>query len=197
MPDAVPAAAPATVAAGELGGLVAAVARGDQAAYARLYRAVAAPVYGTALRTLRSAAHAEEVAQEVLLEVWRTAAAYRPARGTVTAWVLTIAHRRAVDRVRAARAAADRELRVALREQPIREPGAEPVPEQVERAHDALRVRSALARLSVVQRESLVLAYYGGYSQREIARALGVPLGTVKTRMRDGLLRLRAAFDGG
>ncbi|MEU1285810.1 sigma-70 family RNA polymerase sigma factor [Kitasatospora sp. NPDC005856] len=191
-----PSAPPLPAPAPELGGLVAAVARGDQAAYARLYRAVAAPVYGTALRTLRSPSQAEEVAQEVLLEVWRTAAAYRPVRGTVMAWVLTIAHRRAVDRARAARAAADRELRVALREQPVREPDAEPVAEQVERAFDAGRVRSALARLSGVQRESLVLAYYGGYSQREIARALGVPLGTVKTRMRDGLLRLRAAFDG-
>ncbi|MFD4658609.1 sigma-70 family RNA polymerase sigma factor [Kitasatospora sp. NPDC058444] len=191
-----PSAAPRPAPAAELGGLVAAVARGDRTAYARLYRAVAAPVYGTALRTLRSPSQAEEVAQEVLLEVWRTAAAYRPGRGTVMAWVLTIARRRAVDRARAARAAADRELRVALREQPVREPGAEPVAEQVERAFDAGRVRSALARLSGVQRESLVLAYYGGYSQREIARALGVPLGTVKTRMRDGLLRLRAAFDG-
>lgn len=188
-----PTAAPAAT---ELDGLVAAVARGDQAAYARLYRAVAAPVYGTALRTLRSPSHAEEVTQEVLLEVWRTACAYRPARGTVLAWVLTIARHRAVDRVRAAQAAADRELRAALREQPVREPGAEPVAEQVERVLDARRVRSALARLSGVQRESLVLAYYGGYSQSEIARALGVPLGTVKTRMRDGLLRLRTAFDG-
>lgn len=191
-PSAVPFPAPAA----ELGGLIAAVARGDRAAYARLYRAVAAPVYGTALRTLHSPSQAEEVAQEVLLEVWRTAGAYRPVRGTVMAWVLTIARRRAVDRARAARAAADRELRVALRERPVREPDAEPVAEQVERAFDAGRVRSALARLSGVQRESLVLAYYGGYSQREIARALGVPLGTVKTRMRDGLLRLRAAFDG-
>nr|WP_224282739.1 sigma-70 family RNA polymerase sigma factor [Streptomyces sp. LS1784] len=182
--------------AAELGALVAAVARGDRTAYTRLYRAVATPVYGIALRTLRSPAHAEEVAQEVLLEVWRTAAAYRPARGTVMAWVLTIAHRRAVDRARAARAAADRELRAALREQPVLEPATEPVAEQVERTFDALRVRSALARLSGVQRESLVLAYYGGYAQREIARILGVPLGTVKTRTRDGLLRLRAAFDG-
>ncbi|MFF2744091.1 ECF RNA polymerase sigma factor SigK [Kitasatospora sp. NPDC058048] len=193
---AVPASPVVAAPAAELERLVAAVARGDQAAYARLYRAVAAPVYGTALRTLRSPSQAEEVAQEVLLEVWRAAAGYRPARGTVLAWVLTIAHRRAVDRVRAAQAAADRELRAALREQPVREPGAEPVAEQVERVLDARRVRSALARLSGVQRESLVLAYYGGYSQSEIARALGVPLGTVKTRMRDGLLRLRTAFDG-
>ncbi|MFG2820818.1 ECF RNA polymerase sigma factor SigK [Kitasatospora sp. NPDC048365] len=171
--------------------LMAAVARGDRDAFAALYGTLAPPVYGIALRTLRSPAHAEEVAQEVLLEVWRTAAAYRPERGTVLAWALTIAHRRAVDRVRATQAADAREVRVALRERPA----AESVADQAERLLDGERVRHALAALTRAQRESLVLAYYGGYSQREIAQYLGLPLGTVKTRMRDGLLRLRAALD--
>lgn len=178
------------VAPEELRRLVTAVAGGSEEAFARLYDAVAGPVYGTALRTLRDPAHAEEVAQEVLLEVWRGAGGYRADRGTVMAWVSTIAHRRAVDRVRSVQAAADRETRVASLGPTVRES----VAEQVERGLDVERVRAALAGLSGAQRESLVLAYYGGYSQREIAQILRVPLGTVKTRMRDGLIRLRASF---
>ncbi|MFF3111226.1 sigma-70 family RNA polymerase sigma factor [Kitasatospora sp. NPDC057904] len=181
------------VAPEELRRLVVAVAGGSEEAFARLYDAVAGPVYGTALRTLRNPAHAEEVAQEVLLEVWRGAAGYRPERGTVMAWVLTIARRRAVDRVRSVQAASDREARVASLEPPV----GESVVDLVEHGLDVERVRAALAGLSRVQRESLVLAYYGGYSQREIAQMLRVPLGTVKTRMRDGLIRLRASFATG
>ncbi|MER5639999.1 sigma-70 family RNA polymerase sigma factor [Kitasatospora sp. NPDC002227] len=165
-------------------------ARGDQAAFEGLYRAVAGPVYGVALRVLRSPAHAEEVAQEVLLEVWRSAAAYRPERGTVRAWVLTIAHHRAVDRVRAARASADRDHRAGF----LGLTGGDPPDEQAIGSLDRRRVCRALALLSAAQREALVLAYYGGYTQREIALRVGVPLGTVKTRMRDGLARLRAAL---
>ncbi|MFJ4094222.1 sigma-70 family RNA polymerase sigma factor [Kitasatospora sp. NPDC089913] len=189
-----PGPGPGGAATGELRRLLALSARGDEAAFELLFRAVAGPVYGTALRTLRCPAHAEEVAQEVLLEVWRTAAAYRPERGTVLAWVLTIAHHRAVDRVRSARAAADRERRLALPEPAA---GCEPPEEQAVRALDRVRVRAALAGLSAAQREAVVLAYYGGYSQREIAHRLEVPLGTVKTRVRDGLRHLRDAFGPG
>ncbi|MFJ9948284.1 ECF RNA polymerase sigma factor SigK [Kitasatospora sp. NPDC091207] len=178
------------VSAGELADLVTSVARGDQDSFARLYDALAGPVHGIALRTLRSPSHAEEVAQEVLIEVWRTAASYRPERGSVLAWVLTIAHRRAVDRVRSVRAAAERDQRVTNWE-----PAGHPsVVDEVERMLEGARVRTALAGLSGAQRESVVLAYYGGYSQRQIARIVGVPLGTVKTRIRDGLIRLRAAY---
>ncbi|MFJ3788422.1 sigma-70 family RNA polymerase sigma factor [Kitasatospora sp. NPDC090091] len=170
-------------------------ARGDEAAFEALYRAVAGPVYAVALRTLRSPAHAEEVAQEVLLEVWRTAAGYRPERGPVMTWVLTIAHHRAVDRVRSAHASAEREHRVRFHEPSP----SDPPEEQAVRALDRQRVRSALTCLSSAQREAVVLAYYGGYTQREIAQRVGVPLGTVKTRIRDGLVRLRGAItpDGG
>ncbi|MEE1782444.1 sigma-70 family RNA polymerase sigma factor [Streptomyces sp. SP17BM10] len=177
----------------ELRRLVAAVAGGSEEAFARLYDAVAGPVHGTAIRTLRNPALAEEVAQEVLLEVWRGAGGYRAERGTVMAWVITIAHRRAVDRVRSVQAASDRERRLASLEPTV----CESVAEQVERGLDVERVRAALAGLSGAQRESLVLAYYGGYSQREIAQILRVPLGTVKTRVRDGLVRLRASFAAG
>ncbi|MGA5823338.1 ECF RNA polymerase sigma factor SigK [Kitasatospora sp. NPDC094028] len=174
----------------ELPGLLRRAARGDQAAFEALYRAVAGPVYGVALRTLRSPAQAEEVAQEVLLEVWRTAAAYRAERGSVMAWVLTIAHHRAVDRVRAVRASTERDERAGFRELVA----SDPPEEQAVRSLDRQRVRSALAQLSAAQREAVVLAYYGGYTQREIAHRVGVPLGTVKTRIRDGLIRLRGAI---
>jgi RNA polymerase sigma-70 factor (ECF subfamily) len=179
--------------ADELRRLIALVAQGDRDAFSLLYEAVTPGVYGIALRTLRDPAHAEEVAQEVLLEVWRTASAYRPQRGEVTTWVLTIAHRRAVDRVRSAQAASLREIRVARQERYVSESAAD----ETERRLDIQQVRSALAELSPVQRESLVLAYYGGHSQRQIADTLGVPLGTVKTRMRDGLQRLRVLFEAG
>ncbi|MFE6055565.1 sigma-70 family RNA polymerase sigma factor [Kitasatospora sp. NPDC056446] len=177
-------------AAGDLRRLLALSARGDEAAFERLYRAVSGPVYGVALRTVCSPVHAEEVAQEVLLEVWRTAAAYRPERGSVMTWVLTIAHHRAVDRVRSARAATERDRRTALGE-PVE---GDPPDEQAVRSLDRRRVRAALAGLSRAQREAVVLAYYGGYSQREIGHLLDVPLGTVKTRIRDGLARLRTAL---
>ncbi|WP_395298781.1 sigma-70 family RNA polymerase sigma factor [Kitasatospora hibisci] len=173
-------------------GLLALSARGDQAAYELLHHAVAGPICGVALQTLRNPAHAEEVAQEVLLEMWRCAAAYRPERGSVMTWVLTIAHHRAVDRVRAATAATARDHRMAFRESA----DGDPLDDQVVRSLERVRVRSALAALSRVQREAVVLAYYGGYSQREIARLTDVPLGTVKTRIRDGLTRLRAVFAG-
>ncbi|MFJ4189225.1 sigma-70 family RNA polymerase sigma factor [Kitasatospora sp. NPDC089509] len=166
------------------------VARGDETAFEAVYRGVAGPVYGVALRMLRSPAHAEEVTQEVLLEVWRTAAAYRPDRGSVLTWVLTIAHHRTVDRVRSARASAERDRQAGSRE---RSQG-DPPEEQAVRSLEGQLVRSALAHLSAAQREAVVLAYYGGYTQREIAHRVGVPLGTVKTRIRDGLIRLRTAI---
>ncbi|MEU6232099.1 sigma-70 family RNA polymerase sigma factor [Kitasatospora sp. NPDC047058] len=177
-------------AGGDLPRLLQRAARGDEDAFEALYRVVAGPVYGVALRTLHSPVHAEEVAQEVLLELWRTAAAYRPERGSVMTWALTIAHRRAVDRVRSARASAERDRRVGAQETAP----SEPPEDQAVRSLDRQRVRSALGQLSAVQREAVVLAYYGGYTQREIAYRIGAPLGTVKTRIRDGLIRLRAAI---
>ncbi|RAJ45414.1 RNA polymerase sigma-70 factor (ECF subfamily) [Kitasatospora sp. SolWspMP-SS2h] len=170
-------------------------AHGDRAAYADLYEEIAPTVHGIALRVLRDAWQAEEVAQEALLEVWRSAPSYRPERGSAAAWVGTIAHRRAVDRVRSVRARTEREERVVRADRTATAPTAEPVADEVERSMEAARVRRALAALGRAQCEALVLAYYGGYSQSRIAALLDVPLGTVKSRMRDGLLRLRAAFD--
>ncbi|MCU7820774.1 ECF RNA polymerase sigma factor SigK [Kitasatospora sp. DSM 101779] len=172
----------------DLTGLLPRIARGDERAFGTLYEEVAGPVLGLARHVLRDRAQAEEVAQEVLLEVWRTAARYRPERGEVLTWVLTITHRRAVDRVRSAQAAADRDRRVAAASHT---PPFDEVAEAVERRIDRDRVRRCLGALTELQRQALALAYYGGYSQSQIAAILGAPLGTVKTRMRDGLIRMR------
>ncbi|GGV14238.1 RNA polymerase sigma factor SigK [Kitasatospora herbaricolor] len=164
------------------------IAFGDQEAFGRLYDVVAGPVLGLVRRVLRDPAQSEEVTQEVMLEVWRTAARYQPERGEVMAWVMTLAHRRAVDRVRSAQAAADRDRRAAAQ---AHVPAYDEVAEQVENRLEREQVRRCLKMLTDLQRESVTLAYYRGCSYRETAEMLGVPLGTIKTRMRDGLIRLR------
>jgi RNA polymerase sigma-70 factor, ECF subfamily len=165
------------------------VARGDQQAFEELYGLVAAPVYGLVRRVLRDSAQSEEVAQEVLLEIWRSAGRYDPGRGSAVAWILTVAHRRAVDRVRAARTANEYELRVGSAGGGG--PAFDHVAEEVESTMERERVRHCLGSLTELQRQSVTLAYYDGYTYREVASQLSVPLGTVKTRMRDGLMRLR------
>lgn len=168
--------------------LVARTARGDETAYEQLYDLVSATVYGVCRRVLRDPAESEEVAQEVLLEMWRTAARYDPSRAGVRSWAVTIAHSRAVDRVRSSERRRAREEATALPEPPA----VDEVSEAAVSAFEVRRVRKAMAELSDVQRESVRLAFYGGHTHREVASLLGVPLGTVKTRIRDGLGRLRA-----
>src|SRR5712691_9917141 len=170
----------------DLDRLLSLVARGDEEAFASVYDQLAGPVYGLIRRVLRNPAQSEEVAQEVLLEVWRSASRFDPAKGSATTWVMTIAHRRAVDRVRSAAAAADREQRSA---QPL--PAVDDVAETVEASLEKERVRRCLHGLTELQRESITLAYYGGYSYREVAALLSSTLGTIKTRIRDGLIRMR------
>jgi RNA polymerase sigma-70 factor, ECF subfamily len=172
--------------ADELGALLARVARGDDDAYAAVYDRTAGQVLGVVLAVVRDPAQSEEVMQEVLLDVWRSASRFDAALGSASAWVMTLAHRRAVDRVRSEQKAAERERRVASLSTAYDE-----VAEVVEARLDRERVRRCLGSLTELQRESVTLAYYGGYTYREVAELLGVAIGTVKTRMRDGLIRLR------
>lgn len=173
---------------GALERLLVRVSRGDQQAFETVYSAVSGPVLGLIRRLLRDPAQSEEVAQEVLIEVWRCAARFDPEKGSAMAWVMTMAHRRAVDRVRSAQASTDREHRAAVRDH---SPAFDEVSEQVERRLEREQVRRCLSSLTELQRESVMLAYYRGCTYQETADLLGAALGTVKTRLRDGLIRLR------
>ena len=171
--------------------LVALVARGDEDALAELYDRVGRIAYGLALRVLRDERHAEDAVQEAFLQVWRSAATFRAERAKASTWILTLVHRRAVDLVR-------REER--RQADPLTDDSAAGVaPEETDEAawlrFERERVQSALKQLPDVQREALELAYYGGFSQSELADRLGVPLGTIKSRMFAGLARLRELLD--
>ncbi|CAJ62275.1 MULTISPECIES: sigma-70 family RNA polymerase sigma factor [Frankia] len=163
------------------------VARGDRDGFAALYDRLAPLVFGLARRVLRDPAQAEEVAQEVFVAVWRDACRFDPDRGSVTGWVSTMTHRRAVDRVRSVEAEKAREHRAAGM---YAARAHDQVAEQVELHLEHERVRGCLDSLTPRQRESITLAYYSGFTYREVAELLTVPVGTVKTRMRDGLSRL-------
>jgi RNA polymerase sigma-70 factor (ECF subfamily) len=182
---------PADDGAPELATLLSASARGNEQAFAALYDRTSSRVYGMVLRVVRDPAQAAEVTQDVYLQIWREAARFDAERGSVISWLLMIAHRRAVDRVRSARAATVREDRYAVAQ-------VDPPYDQVsERAHanlEAQRVRNALQDLTETQREAISLAYFAGYTHREVASLLDLPLGTAKTRIRDGLIRLRDAL---
>jgi RNA polymerase sigma factor (sigma-70 family) len=172
--------------------LVALVARGDESALAELYDRVGRVAYGLAFRVLRDERLAEDAVQEAFLALWRSAAAFRAERAKASTWILTLVHRRAVDLVR-------REER--RRVEPIgdevaaRAGEAEATEEAAWLRFERERVQKALRLLPDVQREAIELAYYGGFSQSELAERLGVPLGTIKSRMFAGLARLRELLD--
>lgn len=168
--------------------MLASVASGDRAAFGLLYDLIISPVFGLIRRIVRDSAISEEVTQDVMIEVWKTAPRYDQTQGSGLSWILMIARRRAIDRVRSEQASRNRTARIASG--------------QLEREHDevaeaAIRdserstVASALGNLSQLQREAIELAYYDGLTQNQIADQLGVPLGTIKTRIRDGMLRLQ------
>ncbi len=169
-------------------------AGGDQAAFAALYDVMAGRAFGLAVRVIRDRSQAEEVLQEVFLELWRTAARFDPERGSATAWVLTLVHRRSVDRVRSAEATNRRDTTYHQHNAAVEHDTT------AEAAHASLerhRVRKALNALTGVQREAVELAYFGGLTHTEVAGRLDLPVGTAKTRIRDGLIRLRDAMGVG
>jgi RNA polymerase sigma-70 factor (ECF subfamily) len=171
----------------DLDWLVRHVARGDEGAFEAVYDQLSRPLYGLIRKVLRDPAQSEEVTQEVLLEIWRTASRFDPAKGSAMTWAMTIAHRRAVDRVRSANAQTLREQKAGS----MQAGPAEEVVEVVEARLDAERVRRCLDSLTELQRESIGLAYYGGYTYQQVAGVLDAALGTIKTRIRDGLIRMR------
>lgn len=173
--------------------LLVATAHGDERAFAVLVGRIRPQALRVARGVVRDPSIAEEVAQEVLTEVWAKSDRFDPDRGTVTGWVATLTRRRAVDRVRSEQAGRDRDDRVARRSQ-VRE--VDVVADEVELRLEHWQVRRALAGLSERQREAIELAYFGGHTYRDVARVLGIPEGTAKSRLRDGLQRLREALDG-
>ncbi|OPF70696.1 RNA polymerase subunit sigma [Streptomyces antioxidans] len=177
---------------GALEALLERVARGDEEAFGTVYSMVAGAVLGLVRKVVRDPAQSEEVAQEALIDVWRYAARFDPGLGSAMTWISTLAHRRAVDRVRSAQAATDRERKVAAQDY---SPLFDEVSERVERRLEREQVRRCLDQLTELQRESVTLAYYRGYTYRETAEVLDTALGTVKTRLRDGLIRLRDCLE--
>jgi RNA polymerase sigma-70 factor (ECF subfamily) len=175
-------------AADEATALLTRTASGDQRAFSDLYDLIAPRMLGLVRHVLKDHAQSEEVVQEVLLEVWQTASHFDPNRGKAVTWMLTMAHRRAIDRVRSAQASRDRDTKIGIRDLGR---DVDTVSETVEISIEHKRVEKAMARLSDLQRQAVELAYYGGYTQSEVAEMLNIPLGTVKTRLRDGLIRLR------
>jgi RNA polymerase sigma-70 factor (ECF subfamily) len=180
--------------AAHLAELLRRASRGDEGAFAEWYDATSARAFGLAVRVLRDPAQAEEVTQESYLECWRHAARFDSAKGSAISWLLTIVHRKAVDRVRSAESAGRRDVAYGQRERSV------PHDETAEAAAasiEATRVRAALADLTAKQREAVELAFLGGYTHTEVASMLDLPIGTAKTRIRDGLIRLRDAMGVG
>ena len=176
-----------------LGELLRRAGRGDQSAFADLYDALSPLVYGVVLKVVRDPSHAEEVAQEVFVELWRLAARFDGTKGNAKTWAATLAHRRAIDRVRseqASRVRQDRDANQTIRNE------RDVVAAEVESSFEQVRVRRAVQQLSELQREAVELAYFGGHTYREVAVLLDVAEGTVKSRIRDGMIRLRDELGG-
>jgi len=190
-----PEARPAGERDGDLAGMLARVARGDREAFGVICGELAGPVYGVIRQVLRDPAQSERAAQEALTEVWRTASRFDPAQGSAAAWVLALAHRRAADQARSEPEPAHAAPRRGRGRAPHAVASSGTLAEVVEVTLDRVRVLRCLDGLTELQRESIKLAYYRGYSVPQVAQLLGVDPGTVQTRIRDGLIRLRDALE--
>ena len=168
-------------------------ADGDPRAFTELYRATHPRVFGLALRVLRRSALAEEITQDVYLHVWKSAGQYDPRLASPIGWLMMLTHRRAVDRVRSESSAAARDLVYGQRHLGR---DFDAVAEAIDQRSDERAVTDCLGVLTDTQRETVALAYYGARTYAEVAEHLGVPLNTVKTRIRDGLGRLRTCLTG-
>ena len=168
------------------------VSTGDRAAFSELYDEISPRVFGLVKRLLIDHSQAEEVTQEIFLEIWQSASRFDPNKGGASTWILTMAHRRAVDRVRASQSSRDRDIRIGIRD---RGTEYDHVSESVEVKFEHERVKRAMERLTELQRQAITLSYYGGYTNTEVSEMLSVPIGTIKTRIRDGMIRLRDELD--
>ncbi|MFD3748082.1 sigma-70 family RNA polymerase sigma factor [Nocardia sp. NPDC058633] len=175
----------------ELAALLQRCSLSDQQAFAELYDRTSARVFGLVLRVLHDPGYAEETTQEVYLQIWRTATSFDPAKGSAVTWLMTLAHRRAVDRVRAEQAHTQREVAYGIR---VLGHEFDEVTEEVERRLEQQAVQRGLSTLTETQREAISLAYYGGRTYAEVAQYLGIGLPTVKSRIRDGLTRLKKSL---
>ncbi|WP_120521471.1 ECF RNA polymerase sigma factor SigK [Arthrobacter celericrescens] len=176
----------------QLAGLLGQIADGDRAAFAEFYRLTSRRVFGMARRVLVDLELSEDATQEVFLQVWQNAGSFNIAAGSPLAWLMTIAHRRAVDKVRSAQAATDREARYGADSQEIEH---DSVSDEVDGLLEAEAVVRCLKTLTETQQESVRLAYYGGLSYREVAERLNSTLPTIKSRIRDGLIRLKSCLE--
>ncbi len=174
-----------------LGRLLKLAGLGDQAAFGELYDSISGLVHGIVLKVVRDPSQTEEVVQEVFVEIWRLAPRYDAERGTVTGWAATIAHRRAVDRVRSEQSTRVRNEREGSKITIEHDSVSDEVVENDHTEFERRRVRKALDKLTDMQRQAVELAYFGGHTYREVAVLLDTPEGTIKTRIRDGMIRLR------
>jgi RNA polymerase sigma-70 factor (ECF subfamily) len=163
--------------------------QGDKRAFAQFYDETSSLVFSIVLRVLRDRAQSEEVTQDIYLEAWSTATRYDSSLASATTWLATMAHRRAIDRVRASQSSRDRDFKIGIRDL---QHEYDHVSEEVEVRTEVARARKALAVLTELQREVVSLVYFDGYTQSELAEKMDIPISTIKTRLRDGLIRMRA-----
>ena len=174
-----------------LGGLLARVAEGDQAAFAEFYQLTSRRVFGMARRVLIDPELSEDTTQEVFLQVWQNAGKFNPEAGSPLSWLMTISHRRAVDKVRSSQSATDREAKYGASSQEV---DHDSVSAEVDSKLEAEAVVRCLETLTDTQQESVRLAYYGGLTYREVAEKLNAAVPTIKSRIRDGLIRLKTCL---